>query len=367
MKVLLLALTSLLLWVALGLAETSQEKNVELLDRSRREPAKAERKRKGIKKTGGQKSGRKRKDIKGNRSRNKKPTKKTAKKINQKRKNGKGKPNRKGKSKTDRKKRKGKKNEQRKREKGNGSKKNRNKKRRKINNNKLSRNTSSSTCSDSSQVSSDCLQNVVDVMKYLKNQVRTFGRKFARIESFNKTVGNKLGKKGVFEDTAKYLLIALGGNISAAACGETGQRRAQSRAVSLAVDTYNTLNNCSAAIKEACTISDNTLSSENITNFKSCADTFNATKTSADDCRTNKKFSSDGTAACSCWSKIVAAITKVKKAGTCDASDTNDGVKASKNICMEAFSKCRKAEDSAVQLVYTCGSGEVSNSTKSTS
>ena len=78
MKVLLLALTSLLLWVALGLAETSQEKNVELLDRSRREPAKAERKRKGIKKTGGQKSGLKRKNIKGNRSRNKKPTKKIA-------------------------------------------------------------------------------------------------------------------------------------------------------------------------------------------------------------------------------------------------------------------------------------------------
>lgn len=133
------------------------------------------------------------------------------------------------------------------------------------------------------------------------------------------------------------------------------------------MDTYNILNNCSAAIKEACTIPDATLSSENITSFKECADTFNTTKTSADNCRTNEKFSSDGTAACSCWSKIVVAINKVKKAGTCDASDTNDGVKESKNTCMEAFSKCRKAEDSAVQLVYTCGSGEVSNSTKSTS
>ena len=50
----------------------------------------------------------------------------------------------------------------------------------------------------------------MDVLKYLRSQVRTFNRKFARIKSFNKTVGNKLGKKGVFEETAKYLLLALG-------------------------------------------------------------------------------------------------------------------------------------------------------------
>ena len=50
----------------------------------------------------------------------------------------------------------------------------------------------------------------MDVLKYLRSQVRTFNRKFARIKSFNKTVGNKLGKKGVFEQTAKYLLLALG-------------------------------------------------------------------------------------------------------------------------------------------------------------
>ena len=50
----------------------------------------------------------------------------------------------------------------------------------------------------------------MDVLKYLGNQVRTFNRKFARIKSFNKTVRNKLGKKGVFEETASWLLVALG-------------------------------------------------------------------------------------------------------------------------------------------------------------
>merc|ERR1712183_327104 len=194
------------------------------------------------------------------------------------------------------------------------------------------------TCSDSTTVSSDCLEDAVDVLKYLRSQVRTFNRKFARIKSFNKTVGNKLGKKGVFEETAKYLLLALGGNISSAACGETGSRRTKSRDKNTAVATFNT-----------------------------CTDTFNKTALAADDCRTNSKYASNGTAACTCWSKIVAGINKVKQSGACNTTETNDGVKESKNTCMETFSACRKAEDSAVQLVYTCGSGEVANSTKSTS
>ena len=57
----------------------------------------------------------------------------------------------------------------------------------------------------------------------------------------------------------------------------------------------------------------------------------------------------------------------MKQSGACNTTDTNDGVKETKSTCMEVFSACRKAEDSAVQLVYTCGSGAVANSTKSTS
>jgi len=230
---------------------------------------------------------------------------------------------------------------------------------------RMGRNTT--TCSDSTTVSSDCLQDAVDVLKYLGNQVRTFNRKFARIKSFNKTVGNKLGKKGVFEETASWLLVALGGNISNAACGETGSRRRTGRDKNTAVTTYKTLNNCSTAIKEACSMPNTTLSDEDITTFNSCKETFNKTSVQADDCRTNSKYANNGTAACICWSKIVASINKVKQSGACNATDTNNGVKESKNTCMATFSACRKAEDSAVQLVYTCGSGEVANQTKSTS
>merc|ERR1712218_264665 len=213
---------------------------------------------------------------------------------------------------------------------------------------RMGRNTT--TCSDSTTVSSDCLQDAVDVLKYLGNQVRTFNRKFARIKSFNKTVKNKLGKKGVFEETASWLLVALGGNISNAACGETGSRRRTGRDKNTAVTTYKTLNNCSTAIKEACSMPNTTLSDEDITSFNSCKDTFNKTSVQADDCRTNSKYANNG-----------------KQSGACNATDTNNGVKESRNTCMATFSACRKAEDSAVQLVYTCGSGEVANQTKSTS
>ena len=53
-------------------------------------------------------------------------------------------------------------------------------------------------------------QNAAGVFKYLRNQVRTFKRKFARIKGFNTIIGNKLSKSGLFEETASYLLLALG-------------------------------------------------------------------------------------------------------------------------------------------------------------
>merc|ERR1712110_371082 len=246
-----------------------------------------------------------------------------------------------------------------KKNKGKRTKKGRNKRRRKLE--RTARNTT--TCSDSSQVTNQCLEDAVEVLKYLRSQVRTFSRRFARIKNFNKTIGNKLGKKGVFEESAKYLLLSLGGNINSASCGETGASTDKSTAVS----TYNTLNNCSASIKEACTLPEKTLSNTDITSFNNCTTVFTQISKSADDCRTNEKYTTDGAAACTCWKKIIDGIDKIKKAGSCNATATNDGVKEGKTTCMNAFSKCRKAEDSAVQLVFTCSSGEVANSTKSAS
>jgi len=423
MKVLLVAMTTLLFCLALGLADTSQEQELlplgDQLIRNKREPAKKDARKKKITKRRRNKAGRnkqgrkardkkkgdkkgrtiKRRKAKKNKDVKKRNTKKNTKKVRQKKKARKGKKGikrrkkkgslkrkadgnkkkagkGKGRKSSKSKKRKNalrgkgkkgskkKKNNQRmknkkKKNKGNGAKKGRNKRRRKLE--RTARNTT--TCSDSSQVTNQCLEDAVEVLKYLRSQVRTFSRRFARIKNFNKTIGNKLGKKGVFEESAKYLLLSLGGNINSASCGETGASTDKSTAVS----TYNTLNNCSASIKEACTLPEKTLSNTDITSFNNCTTVFTQISKSADDCRTNEKYTTDGAAACTCWKKIIDGIDKIKKAGSCNATATNDGVKEGKTTCMNAFSKCRKAEDSAVQLVFTCSSGEVANSTKSAS
>jgi len=424
MKVLLVAMTTLLFCLALGLADTSQEQELlplgDQLIRNKREPAKKEAtKKKKINKSRRNKAGqgkkgrknrekkkagkkgrtikrrkaKKNKDVKKRNTKNQKGRQK--KKTNAgkrkkaagvKRRKNKNSPRRKpngkrnkagrakkrkssvnkGKKALNGKRKKGgkkKKNKRRmrngKKNKGKRAKKGGNKRRRKLT--RMERNTT--TCSDSSQVTNQCLEDAVEVLKYLRSQVRTFSRRFARIKNFNKTIGNKLGKKGVFEESAKYLLLSLGGNINSASCGETGASTDKSTAVS----TYNTLNNCSASIKEACTLPEKTLSNDDITSFNNCTTVFTQISKSADDCRTNEKYTTDGAAACTCWKKIIDGIDKIKKAGSCNATAANDGVKEGKTTCMNAFSKCRKAEDSAVQLVFTCSSGEVANSTKSAS
>merc|ERR1712066_1130790 len=329
-----------------GLAETdtSQDKSVELLRdqivRSKREPAQKEREK--LKKQ-------RKKKNRGNRKKLKNKSKKLRKNL---RKNNKNKN--KNKSKDRKKNRKGK---------GRKKKKNAGKKRKRKLRIKSTRNTT--TCSDSSKVSNVCLEEAVFVMKYLRNQVRTFGRRFARIEGFNKTISNKLGKKGVFEETAKYLLLALGGNISSAACGETSKRSTTGRAINYALSNYTLLNNCSAAIDGACTLPNKTLSDEDIETFNACESKFKQAIEDADDCR--KKYTTDGAAACTCWHKVYEAILNERNDGTCydDAEDTNKDVKKAKTACMEKFTECRKSEDAAVQLVFDCSSGAVANSTKS--
>ena len=53
-------------------------------------------------------------------------------------------------------------------------------------------------------------QNAVAALGFEKNQILNFQKQKARVRNQNRTTGNKLGKKGEFEDAAKYLLQALG-------------------------------------------------------------------------------------------------------------------------------------------------------------
>merc|ERR1711923_52058 len=162
MKV-LLALTFLLAALVLALSQPDIDRDVELLRdqlgvREKRESAGGNRK--GAKK---EKKKKKRKNA-----RKRKQNKKTSKKgVGQKYRN----------------KRK-RKQQKKKYQKKNNNKRKGKKFKKKKNIGKMKEGRNTTTCSDSTKVSSDCLENAVYVLKYLRSQVRTFNRKFARIKSF---------------------------------------------------------------------------------------------------------------------------------------------------------------------------------------
>merc|ERR1712180_138986 len=136
-----------------------------------------------------------------------------------------------------------------------------------------------SSCGTSG-VNDTCLLNAVNALNFEKNQIQNFFKQKARLENQNKVTGNKKGKKGEFEDAAKYMLTAIGGNISSPTCGENTTRSL--RATADAVATYNTLINCSASIHEACDMPNGTI---NATFNANCADIYNKSKVASDDCR----------------------------------------------------------------------------------
>lgn len=327
----------------LPLKEEVESRDVREAGKTKEEKRKAERERKRIIKNRNEKKKTKLNRRKGN-SGKKKIGKKGGKKkeSNDKRKN---RNNKKKKDKKKKKKKKGKKKKTRngQKRKGNGRQ-----------GGKPNPGGDWSSCGESG-VNDTCLINVVNALSFEKNQIQNFFKQKARFENQGKTTTNKLGKKGEFKDAAKYMLQAIGGDINNVTCGENTTR--SSRAAKSAADTYTLLNNCSESIKEACSIPNNTV---NATFNAECANVYNLSKVASDDCRTNKAYSTNGSAACNCWEKAAIGITIAKEKGCTQAGKTQaKAVKANKNRCIKAFSLCKKAEDAAIALIHTCMSGEV--------
>jgi len=232
--------------------------------------------------------------------------------------------------------------------------------------NRQGNSTAPAQCKSSNEVSTNCLQNAADAMTFLEKQATNFLNQWRRIQSFNKTINGKLSKSGVFANVTGYLLTALGGDSSNVSCGETSAKDAASAATAL--KTYNTLKNCSTAITALRAPCLNQQSLQMFTKFTGfCLTQFDKAKKAADDCRTNKQYTSNGTAACECWAGVGAVISTIKSSSDCSASTYSKNVKKFKNACVATFMDCRKQEDASVQLVYTCGSGEVQSTSSSSS
>jgi len=159
-----------------------------------------------------------------------------------------------------------------------------------------------------------------------------------------------------FNESADYMLKAIGGDISNPKCGENTTVRNTAK-LDNATKNYQGLNNCSETIKEACSMPDTTIDSAKL---ETCEEIFTASKKASEDCRTNEAYTSDGQAACTCWEKAAVGITKAKEE-KCSTygSNTAKAVKAQKKKCIQAFSVCKKLQDAAIQLISVCMSGEV--------
>merc|ERR1719419_233311 len=335
--------------------------------KNKRKTTKRKKEKKGKRKSANKKKGKKGK-RKSNKPKNKKKKSKTNKRSKNKKK---AKKTKKGKKKAAKKaeKNKTKAKNKRKNKRKNSTKKNKDRSKIKKTKRKLNKNrkkglrapvSNKQTCG-SSQVNDTCLENAVNALNFEKNQIQNFRKQKARLTNHAKVKGNKLGKKGQFEDAAKYLLIAIGGNISSPTCGESGTAN-KARSAKSAADNYKTLLNCSASIKEACTMPEKTYNATLEEKLKTCEKVYNLSKGAADDCRTNKSYITNGVLACDCWSKAAVGITIAKKEG-CTAMSTQAAkdIKALKNKCVKAFGDCKKAEDAAVGLIHTCLAGEVKN------
>jgi len=205
-------------------------------------------------------------------------------------------------------------------------------------------------------VSDTCLINAVEALNFEKNQIQNFFKQKARLLNHNKTTGNKLSKNMNFNESADYMLKAIGGDINNPTCGENTTVRNTAK-LDNATKNYQTLNNCSETIKEACSMPDDTIDSAKLT---TCEGLFTASKEASEDCRTNEAYTTDGQAACTCWEKAAEGITKAKEE-KCSTygSNTAKAVKAQKKKCIQAFSVCKKMQDAAIQLISACMSGEV--------
>merc|ERR1712032_190533 len=253
-----------------------------------------------------------------------KKNKKNAKKRNKKKAKGKKKKkkaNRKKKSKTTKEEKKEKKRTRKEKKKAKKQKKKEMKEKKRRRKNKLKKRNQKksgarqgpaggvwSSCGTSG-VNDTCLLNAVNALNFEKNQIQNFFKQKARLENQDKVTGNKKGKKGEFEDAAGYMLTAIGGNISSPSCGENSTRA--QRAAADAVTTYNTLINCSATIQEACDMPNGTI---NATFNANCADIYNKSKTASEDCRSNKDYTNNGSAACNCWEKAAIGIVIAREA-----------------------------------------------------
>merc|ERR1711923_21652 len=283
-----------------------------------------------------QKKAKKGKKGKKNQKKNKKGEKKNKKKGNRKSKKASKKKSRKSKSKKNKKNKTRKQNKKGKKSKKNNKKSRKNKKKsgkRKV---KHSFVRQSSSC-----MNETCINNAMSYMKLMKDRVANFLAQKSRIAAFNKTSGNKAGKKGLFGPILNRIREAGGGNSSNLKCNGNATNAGAAQLKNLTTLLFA----CEENINKSCNAE---LPPINNTKHELCDKAMTAFSALTKEC-----IGKSGEAACKCWtnSTLEFSANAVKK---CDIKDDNKKMTAAKKKCTTAFGKCRKTEDDVSTALSAC-------------
>jgi len=210
------------------------------------------------------------------------------------------------------------------------------------------------TCS----VESSCIVNAQTVLLYEKNQVSNYLKQSARLKSHYSIAGNKLVKNTSFQSAAKYLLWAVGGDLSNPYCGDmtdNSTKGLETKAAGLRfiVSNYTQLSNCSQSITKECTISNETFNSTIAETMSGCNATMWDFILVSRGCFALQQKSKNATEVCSCWqtaSDLVTALKTMK----CSTQARVKMITKQKNACKKVFKECKDAEDTSVNLIYNC-------------
>jgi len=203
-----------------------------------------------------------------------------------------------------------------------------------------------------------CIFNAQKVLNYERLQVTNYLKQAARLKGHKKINAKKAAKKDNFEHAAGHLVLAIGGDLNNPKCGDptdnsTEALKIKAEEIEFIMSNYTQLKNCSAAVEEACTITNETFNASHEAKIDFC----NATKwqfiLNSRECFKLQVQSTNTSEICKCWDTQAAAVEAIK-AERCLTKEKQNIITAQKNLCKKVFKRCREMEDHSVHLTYHC-------------
>jgi len=177
-------------------------------------------------------------------------------------------------------------------------------------------------------------------MKDFASRIKKAGnleRQAIRIGKYKNLNIKKTDKKGDFNKTLATLTTALGGNSSKPACRQSGVNF---------TEHFATLQSCMMDIESSCKLD---MSSNDTADVAVCEAAGKDLFAEVDDCIKPAKTLMES---CTCFMGLT--TDNLDKVKNCDIKSKNTKVTESKKNCTSGFSKCKKAQDSAVEIVDMC-------------